>query len=102
MYEFTDHYGNLCQRLIAPTGVCRDLAHLGIALCRSLSIPARMVVGYYVLPIGANGPARLVRCLCGWPLVYLRRDAADVAIYNQFGLAVYPTAQAVHVERIQD
>ena len=23
-------------------GVCRDLAHLGIALCRSLSIPARM------------------------------------------------------------
>lgn len=27
-------------------GVCRDLAHLGIALCRSLSIPARMVVGY--------------------------------------------------------
>ena len=27
-------------------GVCRDMAHLGIALCRSLSIPARMVVGY--------------------------------------------------------
>jgi transglutaminase-like putative cysteine protease len=28
------------------TGVCRDFAHLGIALCRSLNIPARMVVGY--------------------------------------------------------
>jgi transglutaminase-like putative cysteine protease len=27
-------------------GVCRDFAHLGIALCRSLEIPARMVVGY--------------------------------------------------------
>lgn len=27
-------------------GVCRDLSHLGITLCRSLSIPARMVVGY--------------------------------------------------------
>jgi transglutaminase-like putative cysteine protease len=27
-------------------GVCRDFAHLGIALCRSLDIPARMVVGY--------------------------------------------------------
>ena len=27
-------------------GVCRDFAHLGMALCRSLSIPARMVVGY--------------------------------------------------------
>lgn len=27
-------------------GVCRDLAQLGIALCRSLSIPARLVVGF--------------------------------------------------------
>lgn len=27
-------------------GVCRDFAHLGISLCRSLNIPARMVVGY--------------------------------------------------------
>jgi transglutaminase-like putative cysteine protease len=27
-------------------GVCRDYAHTGIALCRSLDIPARMVVGY--------------------------------------------------------
>ncbi|HSJ04647.1 MAG: transglutaminase family protein, partial [Verrucomicrobium sp.] len=27
-------------------GVCRDLAHLGIALCRSINIPARMVVGF--------------------------------------------------------
>lgn len=28
------------------TGVCRDYSHLGIALCRSLRIPARMVSGY--------------------------------------------------------
>lgn len=27
-------------------GVCRDLAHLGIALCRAISVPARMVVGF--------------------------------------------------------
>lgn len=27
-------------------GVCRDFTHLGIALCRALNIPARMVVGY--------------------------------------------------------
>ena len=27
-------------------GVCRDLAHVSIALCRALCIPARMVVGY--------------------------------------------------------
>lgn len=30
----------------ARAGVCRDFAHLGIALCRALRIPARMVVGY--------------------------------------------------------
>jgi transglutaminase-like putative cysteine protease len=30
----------------SQVGVCRDFAHLGIALCRSLNIPARMVVGY--------------------------------------------------------
>lgn len=27
-------------------GVCRDLAHLCIALCRAINIPARMVVGF--------------------------------------------------------
>ena len=27
-------------------GVCRDLAQVAIALCRSISIPARLVVGY--------------------------------------------------------
>jgi transglutaminase-like putative cysteine protease len=31
---------------ISKTGVCRDFAHLCMALCRSLNIPARMVVGY--------------------------------------------------------
>jgi transglutaminase-like putative cysteine protease len=27
-------------------GVCRDFAHVGVALCRSLMLPARVVVGY--------------------------------------------------------
>ena len=27
-------------------GVCRDFAHVGVALCRSLRLPARIVVGY--------------------------------------------------------
>ena len=54
--EYLDVYGNFCQRLVSPVGdfsiisealgVCRDFSHLCIALCRSLSIPARMVVGY--------------------------------------------------------
>jgi transglutaminase-like putative cysteine protease len=30
----------------ARNGVCRDFAHLGIALCRAMNIPARMVAGF--------------------------------------------------------
>jgi len=26
--------------------VCRDFAHLGIALCRAINVPARIVVGF--------------------------------------------------------
>jgi transglutaminase-like putative cysteine protease len=32
--------------LTERTGVCRDFAHLGITLCRALSIPARYFTGY--------------------------------------------------------
>ena len=32
--------------LINRAGVCRDFAHLAIALCRALNIPARFVFGY--------------------------------------------------------
>lgn len=31
-------------------GVCRDFAHLGVALCRALNIPARFVFGYAEFP----------------------------------------------------
>jgi transglutaminase-like putative cysteine protease len=31
-------------------GVCRDFAHLGIAFCRALNIPARFVFGYAEFP----------------------------------------------------
>ena len=34
--------------LLQRTGVCRDYAHLAIALCRGLGIPARYVAGYAV------------------------------------------------------
>ncbi|MGZ8151847.1 MAG: transglutaminase-like domain-containing protein [Methylococcaceae bacterium] len=37
-----------CDVLIQRVGVCRDYAHLAIALCRSLCIPARYVSGYAV------------------------------------------------------
>lgn len=32
--------------LVERAGVCRDYAHLGIALCRSMNIPARYFTGY--------------------------------------------------------
>ena len=93
-------------------GVCRDLSHLGIALCRSLSIPARLVVGYlyglqpmdlhawfeaYVggrwYAFDATQPA----VLGGYVAIGYGRDAADVAVYNQFGPALSPTSQQVSV-----
>jgi transglutaminase-like putative cysteine protease len=97
-------------------GVCRDLAHLGIALCRSISIPARMIVGYlyglepmelhawfeaYVGGRWYTFDATQAELKGGYVAVGYGRDAADVAIYNQFGPPVYPTAQHVHVEYIR-
>jgi transglutaminase-like putative cysteine protease len=37
-----------CDVLIERVGVCRDYAHLAIAFCRALCIPARYVSGYAV------------------------------------------------------
>ena len=79
------------------SGVCRDLAHLGIALCRSLSIPARMVVGYlYTFDATQTGQKG------GYVAIGYGQDAADVAVFNQFGPSVYPTIQNVSVELIED
>lgn len=94
-------------------GVCRDLAHLGIALCRSISIPARLVVGYlYELepmdlhawfeayvggrwytfdPTQKHAGGNRVAIAYG-------RDAADVAVYNQFGPPAVYTSIDVSVE----
>lgn len=99
------------------SGVCRDLAHLGIALCRSLSIPARMVVGYlyqldpmdmhawfeayvggrwYTFDATQTGPKG------GYVAVGYGLDAADVAVFNQFGPAAYPIQQVVKVDQIKN
>ncbi len=94
-------------------GVCRDLAQLAIALCRSLCIPARLVVGYlheldpmdihawFEAFIGGQwytfdptmhnaGGARIA--------IAHGRDAADVAIYNQYGPLLLPRTMTVTVE----
>ena len=81
-------------------GVCRDFAHLGIALCRSLSIPARYFTGYaYQLnPPDFHAcfeayidnewiffdPTRLVP-INGLIKISNGRDAADAAVASIFG-----------------
>jgi len=94
-------------------GVCRDFAHLGIALCRSISIPARMVVGYlhglepmelhawfeaFIANQWYTFDATQPYLKPGYVVLGIGRDAADVAVYNQFGPAVYPVDQIVTVE----
>lgn len=81
-------------------GVCRDFAHLGIALCRALTIPARYFTGYsYKLKpadfhacfeayIGGEWilfDATKLTPLNGLIKIATGRDAADTAIANIFG-----------------
>ncbi|HEY7773263.1 MAG TPA: transglutaminase family protein [Marinagarivorans sp.] len=98
---------------LKQVGVCRDFAHLGIALCRALSIPARLVVGYlydlrpmelhawfeaFVADRWYTFDATQAVKKGGYIAIGYGRDAADVAIYNQFGPAVFPIEQTVCVE----
>ncbi|MGO9392577.1 transglutaminase-like domain-containing protein [Rhodoblastus sp.] len=89
-------------------GVCRDFAHLAIALCRCMNIPARYCTGYLGdigVPVDVNPMD-----FSGWSEVYLDgrwytmdarhnhprigrivmgrgRDAADVPLSTAFGVA---------------
>jgi transglutaminase-like putative cysteine protease len=88
------------------TGVCRDYAHLAIAFCRCMNIPARYCTGY-LGDIGMPPPYGTMD-FAGWFEAYLDgqwytfdarnnmprigrvliargRDAADVAISSTFG-----------------
>ncbi|HVJ53109.1 MAG TPA: transglutaminase family protein [Aliidongia sp.] len=87
-------------------GVCRDFAHLAVALCRALNIPARYCTGY-ISDVGLEPPFSPMD-FAAWFEAYLGgrwqtfdprnnaprigrvlmargRDAADVAISNNFG-----------------
>lgn len=101
---------------LRQSGVCRDLSHLGIALCRSLSIPARLVVGYldglkpmdmhawfeaYVGGRWYTFDATQDALRPGYVAIGYGRDAADVAVYNQFGLTIYPLEQRIRVHRAE-
>jgi transglutaminase-like putative cysteine protease len=90
-------------------GVCRDYAHLAIAFCRCMNIPARYCTGY-LADIGIPPPHGTMD-FAGWFEAYLDgqwytfdarnntprigrvliargRDAADVPLSNAFGLNV--------------
>ena len=99
----------------SKTGVCRDYAHLGIALTRSLNIPARMVVGYLhgLEPMdlhawfeafvggqwftfdGTQHSPRGNRITIGYG-----RDAADVALTSNYG-ALTLKSMKVTVQAVQ-
>ena len=87
-------------------GVCRDYAHLGIAFCRALNIPARYCTGYVAgvelatpeEPMDFSGwfevylddrwltvDPRNLNPMTGRILIARGRDAADVAIATSFG-----------------
>ncbi len=81
-------------------GVCRDFSHVGIALCRSLQIPARIVVGYlhkldpmdlhawFEAFVGGRWytfDATQEQPVGGRIVLAYGRDAADVAFISDYG-----------------
>jgi len=104
----TSAYDTVTQR----AGVCRDFAHLGIALCRALNIPARYFTGYahrlkpqdfhacFEAFIGGHwvlfDPTRLA-APNGLVRIGLGRDAADVSVCTAFG-PVYPGLYEIRCE----
>jgi transglutaminase-like putative cysteine protease len=98
-------------------GVCRDLAQVAIALCRSISIPARLVVGYlYALqPMDLHAwfeayvgdrwytfdPTQ-IEPRGGRVIIAFGRDAADVSIFHQFGSGCLLNSMDVHVDLLDN
>jgi transglutaminase-like putative cysteine protease len=110
------------QSHVEETGVCRDYAHLAIALCRSLNIPARYCTGYLgdigvpALPTAMDFHAWFEVYLGGaWHtfdarhnerrigriLIARGRDAADVPISTTFGTAAL-TEFSVITEEVEE
>lgn len=106
--------------LVEQVGVCRDFAHLMIALCRALNIPARFATGIDYGSDPVFGPTDFhayVETFLGdrWylfdasgmalPMGIIRlgtgRDAADVSFATIFG-AVQSAAPVIHIAGIED
>jgi transglutaminase-like putative cysteine protease len=108
-YQWARPDKTAAMALAEGRGVCRDYAHLGVAFCRGLNIPARYCSGY-LSDIGVPPPEDPTD-FSGWFEVFLGgrwltvdprnlhprrgripiaygRDAADVAITTTFGTNV--------------
>ena len=106
--------------VIEQVGVCREFAHLMIAMCRGVNIPARFVTGidygadpalgppdfhayveaylgdrwYLFDPTGISPTTGLIRIGTG-------RDAADVSFASLFG-TIKPATPSVHIDALVD
>lgn len=105
-YEFARNTRTAHEVLQERVGVCRDYAHLAVAFCRCLNIPARYCTGYLgdmgeTPPFGPMDFAAWFEAYLdgqwytfdprnnvpriGRVLIARGRDAADVSISNTFG-----------------
>ncbi len=106
--------------IVEQVGVCRDFAHLMIALCRACNVPARFATGTDYGADPALGPPDFhayVEAYIGdrWyifdpsgtamPMAFVRfgtgRDAADVAFATIFG-SVQTQAPVINAWAVQD
>ena len=100
-YGSSDASTDASATLDAGAGVCRDFAHVGIGLTRSLYVPARMVVGYllglepmdlhawfeaYVGGRWYTFDATQAEPRGGRVVLAYGRDAADVAFISNYGV----------------
>lgn len=105
-YRLTRPNKTALDTYVEGTGVCRDMTHLAITLCRSMNIPARYATGYladidadpdptpmdfsafYEVYLGGRWwpmDARHGRARVGRVLMARGRDATDVALVTSFG-----------------
>lgn len=94
-------------------GVCRDFAHLGLALCRALDIPARYcsVYAYNLKPADFHAcfeawlsghwvifDATKLAPLNGFVKISMGHDAADTSISNLFG-RIIPQSMTINSDK---
>ncbi len=114
----SDSNTSAVDTLIDAAGVCRDFAHLMIALCRAINIPARFATGIDYGADPALGPTDFHAYVEAWlgdrwyifdpsgaaiPMGFVRfgtgRDAADVAFATIFG-AVKSSAPVIRIAAV--